>query len=259
MVAEVGDREVLAQRDLVAERGGEQVGVGVAADVAQDRLVIDLAPLVGVEAQRIGEPHREHAGSEREVPRLAGGQVGRIGEDHHEVGTANRDVFLEQLHHSGFAKRGGQIICTYFDESALSLVPAEQAEGLYSCLDYYQDVGDPYSRELLARYNRLFPGSALFTAGSGSSGHYRAIRLWEAAVKEAGSLDQSAVIRALDHARIAQGPGGPAEMVPGQRHVRMNMYIARARNGRFEIVRNLGVVDPNERAQSDEPHLVRAI
>ena len=166
---------------------------------------------------------------------------------------------MEQLHHSGFAKRGGQIICTYFDESALSLVPAEQAEGLYSCLDYYQDVGDPFSRELLARYNRLFPGSALFTAGSGSSGHYRAIRLWEAAVKEAGSLDQSAVIRALDHARIAQGPGGPAEMVPGQRHVRMNMYIARARNGRFEIVRNLGVVDPNERAQSDEPHLVRAI
>ena len=155
--------------------------------------------------------------------------------------------FLEQLYHSGFAKRGGQIICTYFDESALSLVPAEQVEGLYSCLDYYQDVSDPFSRELLARYNRLFPGSALFTAGSGSSGHYRAIRLWEAAVKEAGTLDQGAVIRALDHASIAQGPGGPAEMVPGQRHVRMNMYIAQARNGRFEIVRNLGVIDPNER------------
>ena len=68
--------------------------------------------------------------------------------------------FLEQLYHSGFAKRGGRIICTYFDESALSLVPAEQVEGLYSCLDYYQDVGDPFSRELLARYNRLFPGSA---------------------------------------------------------------------------------------------------
>ena len=157
--------------------------------------------------------------------------------------------FLEQLYHSGFAKRGGKIICTYFDESALSLVPAEQVEGLYSCLDYYQDVSDPFSRELLAKYNRLFPGSAPFTAGRGSSGHYRAIRLWEAAVKEAGTLDQDAVIRALDHARIAQGPGGPAEMVPGQRHVRMNMYIAQARNGRFEIVRNLGVIDPNERVQ----------
>ena len=92
MAAEVGDREVLAERDLVAEGGGEQVGVGVAADVAQDRLVIDLAPLGGVEAQRRGEPHREHARAKREIPRLAGGEVGGIGEHHHEVGTSNRDV-----------------------------------------------------------------------------------------------------------------------------------------------------------------------
>ena len=70
-------------------------------------------------------------------------------------------------------------------------------------------------------------------------------------MKEAGTLDQDAVIRALDHASIAQGPGGPAEMVPGQHHVRMNMYIAQARNGRFEIVRNLGVIDPNERIRSE--------
>jgi branched-chain amino acid transport system substrate-binding protein len=52
---------------------------------------------------------------------------------------------------------------------------------------------------------------------------------------------------ALDHAGIADGPGGPAEMVPGQHHVRMNMYIAQAQRGRFRIVRNLGPIDPKER------------
>ena len=67
------------------------------------------------------------------------------------------------------------------------------------------------------------------------------------AVNEAGSLDQSEVIKALEHAKIAEGPGGPAEMVPGQHHVRMNMYIAQASNGQFKIVKNLGVIDPNER------------
>ena len=36
-------------------------------------------------------------------------------------------------------------------------------------------------------------------------------------------------------------------MVPGQHHVRMNMYIAQASNGHFEIVNNLGVIDPKER------------
>ena len=37
-------------------------------------------------------------------------------------------------------------------------------------------------------------------------------------------------------------------MVPGQHHVRMNMYIAQAKNGHFEIVKSLGVIDPKEAA-----------
>ena len=154
--------------------------------------------------------------------------------------------FLQQLYDAGFHKRGGRTICTYFDENFLNLVPAEQVEGLYSCLDYYQEVSDPFSQDLLAKYNERFPGSAQFTAGSGCSGHYRALKLWEAAVNEAGSLDQEAVIKALDHAKLAVGPGGPAEMVPGEHHVRMNMYIAQAQSGKFKIVKNLGHVDPKE-------------
>ncbi len=75
---------------------------------------------------------------------------------------------------------------------------------------------------------------------------YRGLRFWEAAVNEAGSLDQAAVIAALDHAKIDEGPGGPAEMVPGQRHARMNMYIAQAKGGEFKVVRSLGAVDPKE-------------
>jgi ABC-type branched-subunit amino acid transport system substrate-binding protein len=154
--------------------------------------------------------------------------------------------FLAQLHNSGFTKRGGHLVCTYFDENFFNLVPAVHAEGLYSCLDYYQNISDPFSQGLLRQYDQLYPGAAKFTAGSACSGLYRGLKLWEAAVKEAGSLQQDDVIEALDHAQIAQGPGGPAEMVPGQHHVRMNMYIAQANNGRFRIVENLGRIDPKE-------------
>jgi branched-chain amino acid transport system substrate-binding protein len=157
--------------------------------------------------------------------------------------------FLQRLYDAGFTKRGGHIVCTYFDENFLNLVPADQVEGLYSCLDYYQSVSDPFSNELINRYDKLFPGSAKFTAGSACSGMYRGLKLWEAAVNEAGSLDQEAVIKALDHAKIAEGPGGPAEMVPGQHHVRLNMYIAQANKGDFEIVKSLGVIEPKECAQ----------
>jgi branched-chain amino acid transport system substrate-binding protein len=154
--------------------------------------------------------------------------------------------FLARLHEEGFMKRGGHIVCTYFDENFLNLVPAEQVEGLYGCLDYYRDVTDSFSNSLLARYDEQFPGSAMFTAGSACSGMYRGLKLWEAAVNEAGSLRQDDVIAALDHAKIAEGPGGPAEMVPGQHHLRLNMYIAQAQGGAFKVVKNLGPIDPKE-------------
>ncbi|MGB8855880.1 MAG: substrate-binding protein [Burkholderiales bacterium] len=155
--------------------------------------------------------------------------------------------FLEQLYNSGFTKRGGQLVCTYFEENFLGFLPAEHVEGMYSCLDYYQNIEDTFSKELLKQYDKRYPGGAKFTAGSASTGMYRGLRLWEAAVKEAGSLKQDDVIRALDHAKLAQGPGGSAEMVPGQHHLRMNMYIAQVKNGKFRIVKNLGVVEPKER------------
>lgn len=154
---------------------------------------------------------------------------------------------FEELHDSGFTRRGGHLVCTYFDENLFNVVPAEQMEGLYSCLDYYQAVSDPFSRKLLAQYDALYPGDAKFTGGSGCSGLYRGLRLWAAAVTEAGSLRQEDVIASLDHALLTEGPGGPAAMVPGQHHLRLNMYIAQVRNGRFEIVENLGAIDPQER------------
>jgi branched-chain amino acid transport system substrate-binding protein len=168
--------------------------------------------------------------------------------------------FMQQLHESGFRQRGGQLVCTYFDENFLNMVPAEHAEGLYSCLDYYEAVEDRFSRALLAEYQARFPGEALFTGGSGCSGLYRGMKLWASAVIQAASVDRDAVIHALDRASIAEGPGGPATMVPGQHHVRMNMYIAQARNGRFDIVKSLGQVDPHEAevAEASRPEPKRA-
>jgi branched-chain amino acid transport system substrate-binding protein len=154
--------------------------------------------------------------------------------------------FFEQLHDSGFAQRGGLLVCTYFDENFLNMVPAAHVEGLYGCLDYYQAVDDPFSASLLAQYDALYPGAAKFTGGSGCSGLYRGLRMWAAAVEDAGSLEQAEVIAALDRVRIADCPGGPAAMVPGQHHARLNMYIARARAGRFEVVERLGAIDPQE-------------
>ena len=158
--------------------------------------------------------------------------------------------FLEALYESGFTRRGGRIVTTYFDENLAAALPAEQTDGMYACIDYYQSLSDPFSRRLLDRYNARFPDGPGFSGGSGCTGIYRGLKLWEAAVTEAGSLDQAAVVAALDHARIAEGPGGPAEMVPGSHHVRMNMYIAQVRDGSLDVVESLGATDPKEHLEA---------
>ena len=81
-------------------------------------------------------------------------------------------------------------------------------------MDYYQSVGDAFSKELLDRYNAVFPDGPHFTGGSGCTGMYRGIKLWEAAVTEAGSLDQAAVVAALDHAKMPRARAGRPRWCP---------------------------------------------
>ena len=157
--------------------------------------------------------------------------------------------FFKQLYEAGFGKRGGRLSCVYYDENTLNINAPYEMEGLASCLDYFRavDASEPFSAKLQAEYEKEFPGKILFCAGSAATGMYRGLKLWEAAVKEAGKLDRDSVAAALDHAKIAEGPGGPAEMVPGKRHCKMQMYTAVAKSGKYEIVaRSNGLVDPKE-------------
>lgn len=154
--------------------------------------------------------------------------------------------FLGQLYSAGFTKRGGRLACPYFDENLLNIAPPEHMEGLASCLDYFEGVDDPFSKQLAAEYAKKFPGGEKLAAGSAVTGMYRGLRMWALAVEEAGSLDKDKVREALSRAAIEEGPGGPAEMVEGQNHTRMNMYIAVAKSGDYEIVETLGAIDPEE-------------
>src|SRR4051812_50073549 len=105
--------------------------------------------------------------------------------------------FLQRLHDAGFTKRGGHIVCTYFDENFLNLVPAEHVEGLYGCLDYYRAVDDPFSIDLLNRYEQRNPGSAMFTAGGAGPGNYPAPKLLGGAAVGAGPLNPEGGVTAV--------------------------------------------------------------
>lgn len=154
----------------------------------------------------------------------------------------------KELYAAGFQKRGGRLSCVHFDENCVGFNPPAVIEGLVSCLDYFRGATklDAGSARIQADYDAAYPNdNILFAASSAATGVYRGLKLWEAAVREAGTLEREAVAAALDHAKITQGPGGCAEMVPGLRHCRMKMYTAVAHNGQFDIVaKSFGLLDP---------------
>jgi branched-chain amino acid transport system substrate-binding protein len=113
---------------------------------------------------------------------------------------------------------------------------------MYGCLDCY-----PFSREFSP--DTTSSVRAAQSSPAAATGMYRGLKLWQAAVREAGSIKQEDVVGTLDHARIAQGPGAPAEIVAGQHHVRMNMYVAQVTSGKLNVVKSLGTHDPRECTQ----------
>ncbi|MEQ9643293.1 MAG: substrate-binding protein [Alphaproteobacteria bacterium] len=157
-------------------------------------------------------------------------------------------AFTKQLYEAGYQDKGGSLSCVYYDENSVNYVNARELEGVYSCLDFFHTVGDPFGQELIAGYNKMFPDTKyLFTAGSAATGMYRGVKLYEQAVVATdGDLAREAVSAAIDKAEIADGPGGPAKMVPGTGHCAMNMYVAQSKGGKWDIISKYDMVAPDE-------------
>lgn len=155
--------------------------------------------------------------------------------------------FMKQLYEAGYYDKGGQT-CVYLDENAVNYVPARELDGVYSCLDMFHTIEDAHTKKLLEEYSALFPDSKYsFSAGSAASGMYRGIRLYEQAVIATnGDLAREATSAAMDTAAIAEGPGGPSKMIAGTGHAEMNMYIAQAKAGVWDIISSEVAVPPQE-------------
>ena len=88
------------QRDVVAEPLRLLVRVGVAADVDEERGVVDGRPVVVVEADALGEPQRDEALPQHVLHRLTEAEVDAERERGDELGQPNRAPISKVAHSS---------------------------------------------------------------------------------------------------------------------------------------------------------------
>ena len=115
--------------------------------------------------------------------------------------------FFERLHDAGFTRRGGHLVCTYFDENFLqhgARRACRRALQLPRLLPGRRRSVQPEAARAVRR--RSIPATPRSRPAAAAPASTAAMRLWAAAVTEAGTLDQAAVIAALDHAHIAEAP-----------------------------------------------------
>ncbi len=72
-------RELAAESQPIAKHGGHGVGIGVATDVAEESLVIDVAERLVAEVEGLPQSHREDAGGKGGFEWLAHAEVGGDG------------------------------------------------------------------------------------------------------------------------------------------------------------------------------------
>lgn len=148
---------------------------------------------------------------------------------------------FKQLGDAGFRSKG-RLACVFMDEALVGLIPPADVEGTVSCLDYYASLNDELGNRLNTAILKSSNGKIALTAGSGAAGMYRALKLWSASAARAGGLDPLSLANAMDKIGALPGPGGPFEVDPGTRQLRLPMYIGVAKAGRFDVVERAGTI-----------------
>ncbi|QIK37781.1 EAL domain-containing protein [Caldichromatium japonicum] len=230
-------------------------------------------------AELVG-PKMYFAGSNYEWPRgsintakesllACGGEV--VGEEYHPLGKAPVDSLLDRVHRSGanvlvpyFAgaeqikvltrfselglKRRMCVVMGHYDEAMAAFLPPEVREGFYSCNTYFMALDTPVNRRYLRALSELSEVSGIWPQGNGvltnfGEGVYLCVHAFARAANQAGSIEAEALIAALEHIEV-EGPQGLVRMDPLTHHAAVNTYLARATQGRFEIVRAFGQIAP---------------
>jgi len=136
------------------------------------------------------------------------------------------------------------MVSTTFGQSGETLVmPPEVANGILVGGPYFEDLDNPFNRKWLAEFRKRY-GTKYGYLRDVPPRDWYGWMLWAEAVKKAGSFDRNKVIEAMETGLKVDGPGGPIQVDPKTHHCYTDMYLAVAKDRKFEIFRKYENIAP---------------
>lgn len=123
------------------------------------------------------------------------------------------------------------------------LLAPEEGDGIVSCYGYWEDIDTPANKEFLARFAKRWGTNHPYINAIGM-GAYEGMNMWRLGVEKAGTVERTKVIEALRSGVSWDGPAGHITIDPKTNAAIRDVYIARVKNRRMEIVKKVAQMAP---------------
>lgn len=158
------------------------------------------------------------------------------------VGPAHAS-FYGQWAAAGMNKQIPMVSTTFGAGGEVVRMPHEMTDGIMTAYSYYEDLDTPENKAWLAKFRKRNGTDYGYLTDVPPKDWY-GWHLWAAAVKEAGTVDRDRVIKVMESGLKIDGPGGPIKVDAKTHHCSMDMYLAQAKDGRFDIQKKFPNIAP---------------
>jgi branched-chain amino acid transport system substrate-binding protein len=114
------------------------------------------------------------------------------------------------------------------------MLPATDSDGIIAPYSYFMEIDSPANKAWVERYHKKFGADAPYQ-NNVSIGGYEGTMAWAQAVKNAGTADRDAVIKAWEAGAPYDGPAGTIKMNADVHHASRDIYFGRCENKSWKV------------------------
>lgn len=162
------------------------------------------------------------------------------------VGGAHM-AFYRQWAASGMNKRIPLASTTFGVGNEHLALSAAEGDGILIAGNYSQELDSAANKGFLATWQKRFGDTKIVHEIAVSQ--YQGILLWAECVRKAGSLERTALLKAIESGVKIEGPAGTVAIEPKTHHASLDIHLMEVRNQKLAIKQTVKQRPPSDTAQ----------